>query len=148
MMIYSNNIEDLSYISQAAADFLKTHDMAALPCGHYEIGPDEFVNVMEYDTKARKDACYEAHKKYVDIQMVISGSELIEVADIATLTAATEYNEGDDFMLYSNEQIGDQYLLTPGKFVAVMPADGHMPSLTPAEAPSHNRKAVFKVLAR
>ena len=142
-MLYSNTIEDLAYVSEAAAHFLATHDMAALPCGSYEIGPDEFVNVMEYDTKARKDACYE-----VDIQMVISGSELIEVAPVSTLSATTDFNEEDDFALYSNEQIGDQYLLVPGKFIAVMPADGHMPSLTPAEAPNHNKKAVFKVLAR
>lgn len=147
-MLYSNTIDDLAYVSEAAAQFLATHDMAELPCGSYEIGPDEFVNVMEYDTKARKDACYEAHKKYVDIQMVISGSELIEVAPVTTLSATTDFNEKDDFALYSNEQIGDQYLLVPGKFIAVMPADGHMPSLTPAEAPSHNKKAVFKVLAR
>ena len=80
--------------------------------------------------------------------MVISGSELIEVAPVTTLSATTDFNEKDDFALYSNEQIGDQYLLVPGKFVAVMPADGHMPSLTPAETPSHNKKAVFKVLAR
>ena len=146
-MLYSNTIEDLKYVSKSAADFLATHDMAALPCGHYEIGPDEFVNVMEYDTKARKDACYEAHKKYLDIQMVISGSELIEVAQLPSLTATTAFDEENDYALYSNEQIGDQYLLTPGKFIVVMPNDGHMPSLTPAETPSHNKKAVFKVLA-
>lgn len=146
-MLYSNTIDDLKYVSKAAAEFLKTHDMAALPCGHYEIGPDEFVNVMEYDTKARKDACYEAHKKYLDIQMVISGSELIEVAQLPSLTSTTEFDEENDYALYSNEQIGDQFLLTPGKFIVVMPNDGHMPSLNPAEAPSHNRKAVFKVLA-
>lgn len=147
-MLYSNNIDDLKYVSEAAAQFLASHDMETLPCGSYEIGPDEFVNVMEYDTKARKDACYEAHKKYVDIQMVISGAELIEVAPVSTLAATCDFNEQDDFALYSNEQIGDQYLLTPGKFIAVMPADGHMPSLTPTEAPNHNKKAVFKVLAR
>ena len=104
--------------------------------------------VSERYLKARKDACYGAHKKYVDIKMAISGSELIEVAPVTTPSATTDFNEKDDFALYSNGQIGDQYLLVPGKFVAVMPADGHMPSLTPAEAPSHNKKAVFKVLAR
>ena len=100
-MLYSNTIDNLAYISEAAAQFLATHDMAELPCGSYEIGPNEFVNVMEYDTKARKDACYEAHKKYVDIQMVISGSELIEVAPVTTLNATTDFNEEDDFALYS-----------------------------------------------
>ncbi len=147
-MLYSNTIDDLKYVSQAAADFLASHDMSELPCGHYEIAPDEFVNVMEYDTKTRKDACYEAHKKYLDIQMVISGSELIEVAQLPGLTATTDFDEENDYALYSNEQIGDQFLLSPGKFIVVMPNDAHMPSLNPTEAPSHNKKAVFKVLAK
>ena len=144
-MLYSNTIDNLAYISEAAAQFLATHDMAELPCGSYEIGPNEFVNVMEYDTKARKDACYEAHKKYVDIQMVISGSELIEVAPVTTLNATTDFNEEDDFGLYANPAREAWVTLHEGDIVVTPPEDAHKPGCC-EDAPAPLKKICVKVL--
>ena len=56
-------------------DFLKDNDMVALPCGRYELRGESFVNVFEYDTKVN-DGVFEAHRKYTDVQFVITGKEI------------------------------------------------------------------------
>lgn len=148
-MLISNNLEDIAYLSADAAEFLKTHDMAVLACGSYKLNEKEFVNVMEYETRNREDAQYEAHRTYIDVQMVISGSEFIETASLDAFDALPDFDEQNDFMLLSGEVKGTLHHLVPGMFVAVMPNDAHMPSLNPGpEGARKNKKAVFKLLAK
>ena len=41
--------------------------------------PDVFAQISSYQTKSPQEGRFEAHKKYVDIQILLSGSEMIEV---------------------------------------------------------------------
>ena len=55
-------------------DFLKTHDLKAHECGKHELrGNEVFFNLQEYETKPVQKL--EAHKKYIDIQVVVQGEE-------------------------------------------------------------------------
>ena len=65
-MIFSTDLNQIALVSPAVAAFIAEHDLAALGCGRYDLGNGDFVNVMEYTTKLRQDACYEAHRDYVD----------------------------------------------------------------------------------
>ena len=65
--------------------------------GKYEIdGDNVYAIVQEYETKA--PGKFESHKKYTDIQFIVSGKELIGYANIAHLTPDTEYDAEKDFM--------------------------------------------------
>ena len=51
-----------------AIDFLKSHDLATLEDGKYEIdGKNVYANVMSYTTLPWEEAKYEAHQNYSDI---------------------------------------------------------------------------------
>jgi len=66
-----------------AFEYLRETDFSLLDDGKYEIeGENIFALVQEYNTKDAKDAKPEAHKKYIDIQYIHSGTELIGVATI------------------------------------------------------------------
>jgi hypothetical protein len=67
-----------------AFNFLKSNDLPGLEIKRYDIDGDNlFAPVSEYMTKNEEDAKYEAHQKYIDIQYVVSGKELIGVAPIS-----------------------------------------------------------------
>ena len=144
-MIYATDTSQLALISAKAADFVAAHDMEAIECGRYDLGDGDYVNVMEYTSKRRPDACYESHVNYADIQMVVSGAELIEIVPVALPQVTSPYDAAADCALYDGALAGEQYLLSPGRFCLAMPADAHMPGVAPDDAPAPVRKAVFKI---
>ena len=114
-LIFSTDLNQITLVSPAAAAFIAEHDLVALACGRYDLGNGDFVNVMEYTTKLRQDACYEAHRDYVDIQVVIRGAEQIEVAPIDALEVTSPYDADGDCVLYSGAHGGERFLMTPGR---------------------------------
>jgi YhcH/YjgK/YiaL family protein len=70
----------------------------------------------------------EAHRAYLDIHYVISGSEGMGYADVDTLEPITEYDAEGDYLLLS----GDVSVVTlrEGEFCIVFPEDAHVPALT------------------
>lgn len=88
-MIFGNiESTDLSTIGhegvRRAIEWAREHDLSALPCGRNDIDGDAlYVNVAEYDSKAFEDCKFEAHKRYIDVQVVASGIERIDSQVIA-----------------------------------------------------------------
>ena len=100
-----------------------------------------FVNIQTYMTK--DDANYEAHRKYADIQYIISGSEKIGVTDYKTCSTVIAYDEANDIEFLSGT--GNDVVLKEGEFVILYPEDAHKPSISINES-TQVRKAVVKVL--
>jgi YhcH/YjgK/YiaL family protein len=144
-MLYSTTTDQLGLVFPQVAEFLAAHDLAALANGRHEVAGGTYVNVMTYETRAREDARYEAHRDYIDVQMVVNGRELCESADVARATLAVPYDEAGDAALYANDAAGDVVELRPGAWAAYYPGDAHMPSLQAAGAAEPVKKAVFKV---
>jgi biofilm protein TabA len=123
--------------------------IAALVAGQserVELGDGLFAMEQVYLTKAREDAFYESHRRYIDVQVIVTGAEAMEVDDIARLSGATAYDEERDFIRYaSGAHPHSRILLQAGDIALFFPADGHMPCLHPAGAPQLVRKTVVKV---
>lgn len=143
-MLFSTDMAQLAFVSRKAAAFAASHDLAGLENGRHDLGDGDFVNVMEYTTKDRPAACYEAHRDYVDVQAVLRGAELIEVAPTGELEETQAYDEADDYALFSGAHAGERFLMRPGRFCLVMPEDAHMPGLA-VDQPAPVKKAVFKI---
>ena len=59
-----------------AFEFINKAISENLPVGRYELdGKNLFALVQEYTTKNPEEAKNEAHRKYIDIQCVLSGEE-------------------------------------------------------------------------
>ena len=125
-------------------EFLKEHDLAALPVGKHKIkGDDVFVNIQEAAGKTKEQAVVEYHRKMVDIQIPFSSEETYGYIPTADLPAA-DFNEEKDVALLPG--VASQSFVTckPGMFVIFFPQDGHAPFIT--DAPML-RKAIFKIKA-
>lgn len=132
----------------AVVDFLRNHDLSALPAGIHSIdGDDVFVNVQDAPVKGREEARFETHRRMIDIQVPVSGCEEMGWCPAEKLPATT-YNEATDMSLHDPVEGGaisdlasTYFTLCPGQFAIFFPSDGHAPAITPSPL----RKAIFKV---
>lgn len=117
-----------------AFHFLKSADLKNLPPGKQELeGEHLFISVAEYYGKQKPDALYESHKKYIDIQYVAKGEEIIGLTTLDKVTVKEPYNEEKDIAFYEFE--GGKYLkATPGNFFIFFPEDVHRPSITTGDS--------------
>ena len=115
--------------------------------GEYPLkGKEIFALVMSYETRDSEKAVLEAHRKYVDIQTVISGRERIEWFPTDTLLADIEYDESKDAEFYNYPDNRPTKIdIYPDTFVALFPQDAHMPSLMVGNSPELIKKVVVKL---
>jgi YhcH/YjgK/YiaL family protein len=127
-----------------AFQFLSEQNLAELEKGRHELeGADLFVNVDEYITRNEDDVLFEAHKKYADIQVLVSGEEKIGVLPLDATTVSIPYDEEKDIMFLTSG--GENYRqAVPGKFFLFFPQDAHRPTVKSAEN-IPVRKIVVKV---
>ncbi|RYD86308.1 MAG: DUF386 family protein, partial [Sphingobacteriales bacterium] len=85
-----------------AFEFLRTQKLSALEPGKYLLAGDSvFVSVTYGPVKAFDSTKWEAHRKYIDLQYVISGEEKMGVAPLAKATEIVAYNEAKDLANYT-----------------------------------------------
>ena len=127
-----------------AFEYLKSVDLNNIECGKYEIdGNNIFISIMEYTTKNIDECLWEAHKKYIDIQYVISGSEKMGYINVNNISIINGYNSDNDILF--GEGVGQFTIVKEGEFTIFTPNDGHMPSLN-VNNPEVVKKAVIKIL--
>lgn len=113
-----------------AFTFLKNSDLNALESKRHDIdGNNVYAIRSEYLTKNAEDARFEAHKNYVDIQYVISGSEQISSAPVSMLDSVlVAYDTAKDCEFMTVKKF-DSYIATPDKFFVYFPSDLHRPGV-------------------
>lgn len=130
---------------EKAFKFLKDNDLSKLELKRYDIDGDNiFATVSEYISKNEESAQFEAHRKYIDIQYVVSGKELINIAPLASVKEVlTPYDASKDIEFVTVSKL--IYLkASPSDFFIFFPGDAHRPGLKDGEN-SPVRKVVVKV---
>jgi biofilm protein TabA len=131
-----------------AFDFISSLD-SDVQEARYELQGDEIYAAVEgYQTKQRETARPESHQRYVDIQMVLTGSERIDCWPVDKLVISTPYDATRDIAFYEQPLKPDTIAtLTPGLFLVFFPTDAHMPGLQAGTTPSNVKKVVVKIAA-
>lgn len=123
--------------------YLTENDLSALDDGAYPIdGADVTLRISSYLTKTANEAKIEAHRDFLDIQLVLDGEEAIRYGLLEEMERETQAYPGRD--LYFYEGPTQEAFLSTGKFLILFPSDVHAPALC-AGGPSHVRKALIKV---
>ena len=105
-------------------------------------GGDVYATRFTYETVPAEKRSFEAHKKYLDIHIMMEGSERVEIAPPEALT---ELDRAEDRDFYSYRGKGDYKLvLSPGDFLVVFPGDAHCIKMQ-VDRPETVSKVVFKV---
>jgi YhcH/YjgK/YiaL family protein len=122
--------------------FLSDTDLAGLTPGRYELdGKRLYALVSDYAPKPLAEGRWEAHRKYLDLQCVVSGVERMGIAPIDRLAAA-DYDAERDLLRLSGA--GDFLAFGAGQFMILWPGDAHMPGVD-AGVPGPVRKVVVKI---
>ncbi len=126
--------------------FLHRTDLATMADGRAPIdGDNVYAEVQSYVTKPASEAKYDAHRRYIDIQFVVTGEETIGWAPIEDLQVSTPYVDQHDYLLGSVEESRTiPARLRAGQFAILFPADAHAPRLA-TTSPVAVRKIVVKV---
>ncbi|HZZ43864.1 MAG TPA: YhcH/YjgK/YiaL family protein [Tepidisphaeraceae bacterium] len=128
----------------AGFHFLRSNNLASLPLGRTDIAPSLFALVQDYIPKPLDQGFWESHRRHIDIQCLVTGSERIGHAPISTLQVTDPFNEEKDLIKYSGT--GDFLTLRASDFAVFFPHDGHMPGIQlPTPSPNLVRKIVIKV---
>lgn len=123
-------------------EWLKNNDMVNMPDGKHIIDGDKiFANVQSYDTK--DDAPFEGHRKYIDIQYMIKGTEKVGVTDYLNCSATEEYSDEKDIEFLKSNVESDYQILQEGNFLVFFPQDAHQPALD-----NNKKRFVKKVIVK
>jgi biofilm protein TabA len=129
-----------------ALAFLRRKDLPELPDGTMVIDSTRVFAVLQRYRTAPIDAPkFEFHQKYLDIQYVLSGEEIIGWAPAKEMTASFDYDAGQD-LCYGLMRPGmfSPLRLSAGQLAVFWPEDGHAPRIA-AGSPCLVRKIVVKV---
>ncbi len=147
-MIYAKNTDALTYRGihpnlDMALERINDQFLSGVGYERQEIkGGDVYATRFTYETVPAEESFFEAHRNYLDIHIMLSGSEGVEIAPPADLTEFDRV-EANDFYAYRGQ---GQYklVLSPGDFLVVFPNDAHRIKMQVSGLETVT-KAVFKV---
>jgi YhcH/YjgK/YiaL family protein len=125
-----------------AFDFLLRPDLKELPVGKYEIDADRVYAIVSKELGRKKeDALLETHEKYIDIQLVLAGTDDMGWKPKSLCKQpAGEYDQKNDEQIFADEP--DAWISTKsGAFAIFFPEDAHMPLISSGQI----HKVVVKV---
>ena len=129
-------------------DFLAKNNLTALAPGKHPIEGDEiFASVSEYETEDWTEKLPEAHRRYLDIQCIAYGEEIIGWQPSADdLETAEDRLEKDDLIFFRPGKNESRILLLPGRYGIFWPGEVHRPGCS-VERRENVKKIVVKIAA-
>ena len=111
-----------------------------------ELAGGAFGLEQVYKSKPRSEGFFESHRKYIDVQVIVEGTECMEVADIAKLKLQEDRTPAKDLLVFAKpERVAVSPLrLDAGDAAVLFSVDGHMPGIAVADSVLV-RKIVVKV---
>ncbi|WGE89999.1 N-acetylneuraminate anomerase [Actinobacillus arthritidis] len=125
---------------------LKSLDLANLPLGWQDLEEGVRMNVMAFETSPAEEKQAEMHRKFIDIQLLIAGEEMIEYGlSQPNLALFDEYRDEDDYQLTKEIEHKNELVLQPNMFAIFLPYEPHKPGNSVAGQNKLLKKLVVKV---
>ncbi len=123
-------------------EFIRATDFSALlPGRHSIVGDDLFAIVEQTSGRRRETAKLECHRRYIDIQLVLSGVDEMGWKALADCHAPlADYNAERDIRFFADAP-ATWVATPPGHFCIFFPEDAHAPLVSDGEI----RKVIFKI---
>ena len=128
-----------------AFDFLQASDLLQLSDGRVDIDGDRvFALVQRYETVRPDAPKYECHRKYIDVQFIVTGEEVIGWAPAERMSVTEAYDAGKD-VCFGTIAAGTwtPVRLEAGQLMVLWPEDAHAPKGATGES-----KRVMKIVVK
>lgn len=104
-----------------------------------------YIMVQEGMTKHISEGYFESHEKYIDLQILKEGIEVLSWINVEELLAPKEYNQEKDVIHYIDKIVKNTIEILPNIFYICFPKDGHK-AVRHIYNPMNYKKIVVKIL--
>ena len=146
-MIFSTLTQSARYAAlhplfPQAFDFMRDTDLYALSPGVHQIVEGRLFAIVEHlDGKTRESAKLEAHRRHIDIQMVLDGDETMGWRTLSEChNPVDEYSTERDIRFF-NDTPASWVQVPPNCFCIFFPEDAHAPLVGAGKI----KKVIFKI---
>ncbi|WP_296646741.1 YhcH/YjgK/YiaL family protein [Romboutsia sp. 13368] len=138
--------ENLNIDLKSIVEFIDRVESENLENGKYELDGDKlFALVQSYETKDSDECRLESHKKYIDIQYVQEGTEVMYWSLVDGLKVTEDLSEVSDVIFYEDDKNSTELVVNEKSFALFFTHDAHKPGVK-FNTKSNVRKIVFKIL--
>ncbi|MEO0963705.1 MAG: YhcH/YjgK/YiaL family protein [Planctomycetota bacterium] len=139
----------------AVLAWLRSNDLAALAPGRYDVvgtgdAASAFVKLDHAPTRDDDHQIWETHRRFIDIQLIVAGTERMGVLPLDRAPAIkSPYNPDTDFAFYhppADPADALWFTARPGDLAIFFPTDVHAPSLD--VAPDQHAQPVIKAIGK
>jgi YhcH/YjgK/YiaL family protein len=149
-MIFSNISQSDRYavlhpLFPRAFDYIRNTDLFALAPGRYNIVGDDLIAIVEkVQGKTKEIAKLEAHRKYIDIQLVLDGDEMMGWKPLEDCHNPVSEHSMEKDIRFFHDAPASWIAVPPDHFCIFFPEDAHAPLV----ATGTIRKVIFKVAVK
>nr|WP_220488640.1 YhcH/YjgK/YiaL family protein [Aliivibrio sp. SR45-2] len=131
-------IEIIQYVKAKTAEKVET--------GNYPLPYDESVYFIVNDkTELKENRRSEIHHKYLDVQLILEGSETFGYSEHPLLSIEDDFLKEKD-IAFSNDVKDEQFVtLEAGEFIIFNPKQPHRPLVAVDDKPAAVKKLIIKV---
>lgn len=146
-MIFSSLSGSARYVAlhplfPRAFDYIRDTDLYALAPGRYSIMGDDLVAIVEQAPgKTREIARLECHRRYIDIQLVLDGTDEMGWKPLADCHNPVGDYSGEKDIQFFHDAPASWIATPPDHFCIFFPEDAHAPLVSTGPV----RKVIFKV---
>ncbi len=146
-MIFSNLSQSARYAAlhplfQRVFDYIRDNDLYAFSPGRYKIAGEDLIAIVEHVSgRTREMARLEAHRHYIDIQLVLDGDETMGWKPLADCYNPVAEHSMDRDIRFFIDAPASCISVPPDHFCIFFPEDAHAPLI--GDGPI--RKVIFKI---
>jgi YhcH/YjgK/YiaL family protein len=134
--------QNLSPNIKIALDYIKNLKVVDLKPGKINLANGISVTSFIYLGKDIASVKFESHRTHLDLEYIVKGVELVQVAHPDLLRVKEAYDPSKDIKYYHDGETYNQFKLNEGYFVIYYPDDAHKAGL------KVNEFEIYKVWVR
>ncbi len=120
---------------QEAIFYLKNLEIENIPVGKRITVNENFsYSILKYNTKPERICGLESHRKCIDIQIIISGEEILDISDISRLTLKEDYDYEKDLIIWHVSTRMVRTTLKAGDYIVLYPEHAHRGGIMTTES--------------
>ncbi len=124
-------------ISKKAGDF---------PAEKFPLSDDDYMFLTEYTPASSGELFFEAHKKRIDVMVMVEGDEVMYIKPTSRLSEIVKpYDDDSDYFLAALDDDYTTVRLKTGMFVIIFPEDAHCAGYSISNPSTSVKKAIGKV---
>ena len=132
---------------KAAFRWLASHDLTTIEKGKHPIeGTSLVVSVEDSKNEPLEKRTSESHRKHIDLQYVVKGTERFALLDHESSKANCEYSDKKDVIHYDFDPEKTTFIdSVPGEFFLFFPSDWHIAKIATDKEDQDIRVIVIKL---